>query len=273
MSAEPSEYVLSIQQLIEDGELPPDSLSVLAKLDVTKYKLSADSRGIVHKVIDEANSHTYELSCSKIEFPSPALFEPAVGELKFMPVEKLHELYDGKMAYYGDKQNVDIYADDFDGWVFPNGVTFTCEEEDFEKAKAVFGRSSKSFTVPCLDTFINAVTDKNDDTVPLSRLLQQVKTGPHAHALKVDNIHGSLDLTEPEVMKLKLTTSTPPGASSGSHEIPSDKSKHAVAYFGGSPSIVQKSTGWKSSNVDVDLASQLNLDMQTAPNDPDGSVF
>ena len=269
--AEPSKYVLSIQQLIKDEELPPDSLSVLAKLDVTRYVLSADRKGIMHKVVDRENSHTYELSCSKVKFPSPALFEPAVGELKFLPLEQIYSLYEDKLAYYGNKQNVDIFAEDFDGWVFPNGTTFACEVDDFKKAKAVFGSNNRAFTVPRLNTFINAVTDKSENDMLLKRKLQRIKIGPHAHLFNINNIPGIIEITDPEITQLKVTTSAPPDNATV-YPIP-ENTNVAIAFFGSSNDHVQMSTGWQNSTTSVNIKEQIKLDMQTSPSDVDNNIF
>lgn len=59
--------------------------------------------------------------------------------------------------------NIDIHADDFNGWVFPNGTTFTCESGEFTAAVNAFGdgRSKTQFTVPDLQTFFYGVTDRS----------------------------------------------------------------------------------------------------------------
>lgn len=55
---------------------------------------------------------------------------------------------------YGSVQNVNINDPSFDGFVIPNGATFTCGENDFKEACAKYSstRSEKatSFTVPNL---------------------------------------------------------------------------------------------------------------------------
>ena len=63
---------------------------------------------------------------------------------------------------YSEGYNVDIYSESFDGWVYPNGTTFTTSaDSDFMQAKDVYGVSENSFQVPDLRHFVKLNPGKN----------------------------------------------------------------------------------------------------------------
>lgn len=75
-----------------------------------------------------------------------------IGTLRFTGVPKLDS---GKIVKYGTKYNIDIMDPDFDGWVYPNGTTFSVTPGEFRDACEVYG-DDDSFTVPNLESFIKA---------------------------------------------------------------------------------------------------------------------
>lgn len=93
----------------------------------------------------------------------------SVGDLQMLAMSCTFEHY--LTAYrgyvlknYGGKQNIDISHSSFDGYVIPNGSTFTCKSSEFSAACELYatdgkGANSTSFTVPCLSTFIKGLAD------------------------------------------------------------------------------------------------------------------
>lgn len=157
-----SELYIDYPDWLQDALMDPSSeVSVLGKVHVER-ETSEGSR-------DDQASTTYNIYCPVLKFPPAPLNEPAVGELKFLPVKNLQEQYGSKMCRYpGGKLNIDIFSEDFDGWVFPNGMTFTCKPGEFRNAVAAFGTSRTSFQVPKLDTFFQGITPSTQKE-PLKR--------------------------------------------------------------------------------------------------------
>ena len=81
---------------------------------------------------------------------STAVSDEPVGTLRFVGIPKLNR---DNVVRYGDKYNIDISADDFDGWVYPNGTTFEASEDEFPDACRTYGNGS-GFTVPDLSSFV-----------------------------------------------------------------------------------------------------------------------
>lgn len=63
---------------------------------------------------------------------------PLVGQLKFI--------------HHTIRRDINIYSDDFDGWVYADGSEYDCEL--FPTAKDVFDNNGTTFTVPALNNFI-----------------------------------------------------------------------------------------------------------------------
>ena len=61
---------------------------------------------------------------------------------------------------YGNKKNIDINDDSFDGFVIPNGTTFNCSRNDFQDACIAYSNTkdpfATSFTVPDINTFVKS---------------------------------------------------------------------------------------------------------------------
>lgn len=61
------------------------------------------------------------------------------------------------IPYAGGHQNIDINAESFDGFVIPNGTTFSCSSSTFKDACKIYSSSKQedatAFTVPNLTTF------------------------------------------------------------------------------------------------------------------------
>ena len=76
--------------------------------------------------------------------------EPEIGELKFTALPPASE--------------IDVNAEDFDGWVYPDGTTYIVAADDFADAKERFGQEPDStrLTVPRLSGFFKADTDAAD---------------------------------------------------------------------------------------------------------------
>lgn len=248
---QPSEWINSIAQ--------ENEMLVLGRISATTYD-EHDGTLVEH-------TEEYELSCPKIEFPPPKLNEPAIGELKFIPTSMLAKLAEEKIMYYGSKANIDIYADDFDGWVFPNGTTFTHEANDFPRANEIYGKSSTTFTVPLLDQFIYAVPKTDDDKL-MQTIQQHVVVGQHSHVITSSGIYGKTSIQNPKITALRVTTSE-----YGSLPIPPDKEGLAVAYFGNSSDIQTIETSSQSQHISLDGTEKSVVSIQTAPNDSQAGTY
>lgn len=98
----------------------------------------------------QLNVKTVEFNCPAPKMPT--FKDPDIGEIRFIVQNQLTS-YDVKQ--YGESYNIDIYSDDFDGWVYPNGTVFTTEQPvDFIDAKETYGVDENSFQVPDLRHFI-----------------------------------------------------------------------------------------------------------------------
>jgi hypothetical protein len=60
----------------------------------------------------------------------PKFQEEDIGTLRFIGVDNLGT----NVRTYGEKKNIDIFSEDFDGWVYPNGTTFNVESDQFLSA-------------------------------------------------------------------------------------------------------------------------------------------
>lgn len=63
---------------------------------------------------------------------------------KMSLLEYLSGVYGAGIASYDDgTQNVDISSPNFDGFVIPNGTTFSCGPSEFSEACKVFSQSKQ----------------------------------------------------------------------------------------------------------------------------------
>ena len=115
----------------------------------------------------------------------------SIGDLLFIDTgnltleEYLTSIYGASLADYAGVQNIDINSQSFDGFVIPNGTTFSCQQNEFTDACKVFSSTKKEtatrFTVPVLDSFfkVNPGLRKTDPTQKI----------PHHNAI-VQHDHG-----------------------------------------------------------------------------------
>lgn len=75
-----------------------------------------------------------------------------IGELKFKILPNII-----------NPSNININSDNFDGWVYPNGQSYTVASTDFQAAKQYFEQdvNSTTLTIPCLNNFIKANPTNN----------------------------------------------------------------------------------------------------------------
>ena len=246
-----------MQQLVEDQH----EMVLLGRISATTQNYAGGA------IVEQTD--VFELSCPKITAPLPVLQEPAIGEIKFIPVSNLAELYEGKLIYYGDNININIYADDFDGWVFPNGTTFLHEVNEFAHANAAFGNSSTSFTVPNLDSFVYGIHPDKNSSQLVKFVQQKTVVGPHGHTVSSSGIYGKTEALNPKVTELRVTSNefnAPP--------IPADKDGIAVAYFGDSSDITVKQTpDYQTANIQLTDNKKIDINIQTVPNDNSLDIY
>lgn len=253
------EYSKDIQRMLDSPEA--SALTSLGVLSVSTWSQPSS----------KPDQKAYQIWCPKVEVPSPALFEPAVGQLLLLPVADLQALHapSSKLKTYGatgSMVNIDIHADDFNGWVFPNGTTFTCQPGEFAAAVEAFGdgQSKTSFTVPDLQTFFYGVTDKSMHQ-PLSVKDQQCIVGPHVHGVKIGKLQGHIELEGFQLSGV-LVTSPSPGPSQITRDM-------AVAYFGRSSDLIEEILPDRQTRIAIDTDNLLDIDMQTAVSNQDSTPF
>lgn len=214
----------------------------------------------------------YPIWCPEVKVPSIALHEPAIGQLVLLPVKDLKALHapESKLKKYGESGsmvNIDIYADDFNGWVFPNGTTFKCDPGEFAAAAAAFGNGhNDQFTVPNLDTFFYGITPRSQpNRQPLDVHPQQCIVGPHFHGVKASNVHGSLKIVDFDVGGTQVVSTSP-----GPTPIAPDM---AIAYFSTSEDVSTVSFDSRTTTVAFNTEDAVKIDMQTAPSNYDTRKF
>lgn len=96
---------------------------------------------------------------------------------------------DGYCGYKLDRSgavaNIDIYSSSFDGWVVPNGKTYSCGANDFKAACRIFSGSetATSFTVPNLYSFVSC-NPANVETNAIEQRSCRNGVAPHMHQLQ-----------------------------------------------------------------------------------------
>lgn len=153
------------------------NIRVYARPESFVSKYSPDGRTIQigkFRVCNEGTCDEVAILCPIQQYLASSQ-KPRIGELKFLAVDTLAA--------------VDVESEGFDGWVYPDGATYT--KERFPDAWSVFAADSASstFQVPLLDRFIRpnpfaygGVATRN---VPGS------STGipSHAHDINTDQSH------------------------------------------------------------------------------------
>ena len=84
-----------------------------------------------------------------VYFPKTVFYksdDPYVGELKFVTDRS--------------RRAINVYSEDFDGWVYPDGSQYNVS--DFPEAAATFGYSGTKFRVPELTDFFCGGTTKSE---------------------------------------------------------------------------------------------------------------
>lgn len=118
------------------------------------------------------------------------------------------------MTYPDGTENVDIHSENFNGYVIPNGTTFTCEIDEFQDACEKFSsskqKSATSFTVPVLRDFprLNPNIDSGLNSNELSVVPYENILPSHTH--KVTG-----DVANPNKYMLSNITLTYPGSDAG----------------------------------------------------------
>lgn len=98
----------------------------------------------------------------------------AFGELVFINSGKmvLSDYLTSAWGYQIVSGNIDIHASSFNGFVVPNGTTFTCEPNEFISAKAAFAENGDTgatkFTVPNLTAFFKSCPKTIEDIFTLN---------------------------------------------------------------------------------------------------------
>lgn len=116
-----------------------------------------------------------------------------VGDLQFLALGQSFETYLTKYRGYTLKsfnnnslRNVDISKDSFDGYVIPNGTTFSCRASQFKQACLTYAgnENATEFTVPSLDSFFkcNPGIQKTD---AMEHFQHQVGIKQHNHSGKI----------------------------------------------------------------------------------------
>lgn len=169
----------------------------MAYQDTWKYALSShDHDGQYTKAIVDAYEPTTEQSALVAvisvdnevkeiyapvrEYGYPP--EPEIGTLKLVCSKKAFKRI----------TNDDIDKEDFDGWVYPDGTTFTpFSAERFSSAIGIYGNgSTTSFTVPNLRTFFKAANAPAEDIQTVYE--QTLGIAEHSHIVKPTSIDGEL---------------------------------------------------------------------------------
>lgn len=141
-----------------------------------------------------------------------------IGDLQMLAVNCTFEHYLTAYRGYALKtypdgtKNVDIFAPSFDGYIIPNGTTFTCKDTEFKDAcKAYSGsQSAQKFTVPCLSTFFSGfdssafVPGVAINNMPLHYIEHQSAMLKHTHSL--DATITSQEITLQNVQFKKFTS-------------------------------------------------------------------
>lgn len=231
-------------------------LSIIGKVSITK----TSKDGFESK-------REYPIKCPKLKYPPPSLNQHAIGALMFLPLSDIQTIYKSKMKSYGNYQNIDIDADDFNGWVFPNGTTFSCGPNDFTLAKKAFGKEvNTSFTVPNLNMFFYAITQFQQNKKPLGVRQQRCILGPHNHDFRITGINGKIELDGIEIDDLRVTTSGVGMVGEIDANIP-------VPYFSSSPDYTMLETRKEETSFAFDKNVSMRLDMQTAIASINGTYY
>lgn len=139
----------------------------------------------------------YRLMCPNIQMPDPP--EPEIGTLRFVYARSA-------MAAVAD-----INADDFDGWVYPDGSTYQVDDtQRFSKALAVFGSGRNAITVPDVGGFFKAV---GSSVSSFARVPARYGVAKHSH--QVDSVRLSGDLKVKDGFKFDTYTNKTEGVQKG----------------------------------------------------------
>lgn len=136
-----------------------------------------------------------DICLPKIDYDDKSLVKPKhlIGELMFIAegtdIEKqLNGVVD------------DVYAENFSGWVHPNGQTIKTKRYDFIEAKTAFGatQTSLTFTVPNIEGFLKPVGDQTNQTI-LKKLPGYNNVPVHSH----DSV--TFSTATPSIVQVKST--------------------------------------------------------------------
>ncbi len=167
-----------------------------AKVKIAALKISTET---LSSTDVSANPASSAVSCTSNDIWCPTLViplppRPEIGTLKFVTASSLQKLV-AQMSLstsaYGSLVNVNPYdqdgkiRDDYDGWVFPNGMSFSNVDGQLSAAAKAFAGSAtaETFTVPCISDFIQAYSSSGSLSSGLSKVAAQVGLKPHLHTV------------------------------------------------------------------------------------------
>lgn len=156
---------------------------VYNKLSVEQYHISGQKTCVA---IISSSNQPQELSVFAPVVVSMDPPEYEIGTIKFVYTNSPHSRF----------TNEDIMSDDFDGWVYADGTTFTIDERNksrFKKALDEWGvtNSQFSFKIPCLSNFIKS---SYKELPNLSVFPQQLGVAEHSHDIDQIEFDGELKL-------------------------------------------------------------------------------
>lgn len=164
------------------------------------------------------------------------------------------------MTYPDGTENIDIHSKNFNGYVIPNGTTFTCEIDEFQDACEKFSsskqKSATSFTVPSLQNFprLNPNVDSRLDSNELSVVLYKNILPSHTHKV----IGDSENPNKYTLSNIKLTY---PGSNAGSKP----DMVHIMKTINGTlPFKIKEVSLSYTLNCDV-VSSDSSLDVESYP--------
>ena len=143
---------------------------VYGRFDITKYLPGEDAK------------HTYSISACGPEFVehiNNGVYQSRrVGDIQLLAIDCTFEKYLTDCRKYqliesNGRKNVDINHASFDGYVIPNGMTYTCAADQFKDACRAYSSShsenATSFTVPDLAGFF-----KGNPATQTSNAMQRI---------------------------------------------------------------------------------------------------
>lgn len=173
-----------------------ESCDFLGNIDIKKFGFGESSISNSISVYIKKYTETIRDEAAKYK-----RFE--VGQLEFFGAQNMRtyltNILGQSIISYNGRENIDIFSENFRGFVVPNNTTFTCARNEFREACRIFAGNpdATSFTVPRLDGFFRA--NNNTDSTLDNNEIQSVgffnALADHGHSMPNTTAGGAQTVT------------------------------------------------------------------------------